>query len=226
MDTVILAAGKGSRLNGIAAPFHKPLMVVNGRALVYNAAETAAARASNLGTDRIIIVCAPGNVEPIAHLTDEFNPYIIVQPNPTGPGDALLLGLELVQSTDVLVLMGDNTFRDEDVDRVMNGLEGANLAVGVQEVPAELSKQFTWYSTRDQTWREKVEHIGYEDVVSAWIGPFAAMSSELKRQLPNVPRNENGERPISPVFNTFRQDMTMVMGVTSEDIGTPEAFAS
>ena len=34
MDVVVLAAGKNERLEGVVAPYHKPLIVLNGRPLI------------------------------------------------------------------------------------------------------------------------------------------------------------------------------------------------
>jgi GTP:adenosylcobinamide-phosphate guanylyltransferase len=66
VDTVILAAGRGARLNGIAAPFHKPLLIVNGMPLIVQLVR--AAHATFRGSDetaRVVVVVAPENAQAI-----------------------------------------------------------------------------------------------------------------------------------------------------------------
>ena len=52
MEAVILAAGRGQRMEGLARPFYKPLLEVNGMSLVAYAVEYASAS----GAQRVTVV--------------------------------------------------------------------------------------------------------------------------------------------------------------------------
>lgn len=219
MDTVILAAGKGSRLAGIAAPFHKPLMVVNGRPLIRNA--VIEAQKAFGGKSKVIIVAAPENALPIAQLLADLEVRIVLQVKPEGPGDALRVGLEMVDTERVLVLMGDNTVTADDIERVCATHIGAQ--VGVQRLAADEAERFTYYQPLAQRWFEKTPiPPGSGDLVYCWIGPVAFPVDELWQAIwQNTKRN--GEYPIGPMLNDITpQDF---IEVSCEDIGIPEAFA-
>jgi molybdopterin-guanine dinucleotide biosynthesis protein A len=217
VDTVILAAGKGERLDGISAPYHKPLIVVNGLPIIRHAVEHALL----LGEDRIIVVVAPENATPIAHvLKDIDNLDMIVQRSPRGPGDALYTGLRLVNTTRVLILMGDNLSSQNDVREVVTA---GTPAVGTRQLPAHEAGRFTFWDHNANEWREKVPILG-SDEWSCWVGPLFVETEEMKMALETWVGPRGSEVPIGPLFNSFRDHFAMVP-VETIDIGIPEALA-
>ena len=217
MDTVILAAGKGERLDGISAPYHKPLIVVNGLPIIRHAVEHALL----LGDDRIIVVVAPENATPIAHvLKDIDNIDMIVQRTPRGPGDALYTGLKLVNTDRVLVLMGDNLSSQKDVRSVV---QAGTPAVGTRELPAHEAERFTFWDDHFKEWREKIPILGSDDY-HCWVGPLYVETEEMKIAIESWVGTEHGEVPIGPLFNRFSDGFRM-MPVSTIDIGIPEALA-
>lgn len=229
MQAVILAAGKGSRLDGIAAPYHKPLLVVNGKSLIVSAVQ----RATHATSKPPIVVVAPENALPIAQVLNGTWFKMIVQTRPTGPGDALLTGLDLVTDDDALVLMGDNVFVHDDVINVATAPAG-KIAVGVQELPLEAIERFTRIRERDELchWVEKVPPND-EDVVNleestglAWVGPLRLPTGATRSELETLERNEDGERPLGPVlsFLSGRLEDFELVPVSTYDIGIPEAL--
>lgn len=223
MDTVILAGGRGSRLEGVMPPYYKPLMVVSGRPLISRLVDHA--WISNGG--EIIVVVAPENALPIAqvltHREMKGAPVImVVQPEPSGPGAALLLGLRMTLSEDVMVLMGDNVITQQDIAKV-SGAKSRN-AIGITGVSAAQAARLTYWT--GQSWVEK-EPVPNDNtgVINAWVGPFKANKVELQNAVAKngVQTPYTQELPIGPAFNY----LTGVerIAVTAFDIGVPEGFS-
>jgi hypothetical protein len=236
VDTVILAAGRNTRLNGFVAAGHKPLLVVNGQPLIGHAARQGLAAIEHGWQERVIVVASPENAGVLSQvLPPEVD--IIIQRFPYGPGDALLTGLMLARAEEVLVLMGDNITPDRCVEDVRT-VEGN--VVGVCEIPLELCERFTrWRSASvkdptEGTWVEKVPVDPRKDLwkqdghqppfALAWLGPLKLRVEDVRRALESYrnTRREGEEVPIGPIFNHLR-NVTRVP-VTSVDLGTPEVL--
>jgi bifunctional N-acetylglucosamine-1-phosphate-uridyltransferase/glucosamine-1-phosphate-acetyltransferase GlmU-like protein len=222
VDTVILAAGKGERLNGIAAPYHKPLLPVNGKPLVRNAVEIAL---QVTGCTPIVVV-APENALPIAQILEGEDAGMIVQRRANGPGHALMCGMQLVKSRHVLVLMGDNVLTFDDVDRVAK----EQSAVGVQQVDPEDAERFTRVRTGGN-WVEKVP-ITDEDInmvtgkVTCWVGPLK-LETDITRNALARSALVQKEVPLGPpVLNAHQTEehRLQLIAVDTYDIGVPEAW--
>lgn len=220
MDTVILAAGRGSRLDGIAAPFHKPLMVINGRPMIRNAIE----QSQHEVFGRVIVVAAPENALPLSQVLSGTDAMFILQREPDGPAAALSLGLELVTTDRVLVLMGDNTLNDTDVEKILDiaNEDRDATVIGVHRVAARDAERFTFLD-EDGHWKEKTKPTS-DGIVDCWIGPILAHTNELS-ELIHASRHhaaEHEERLIGPLFNHLTAVRTAE--VSCEDIGIPEAL--
>lgn len=218
MDTVILAAGKGARLNGIMAPFHKPLLVVDGKPLIRRSVEAA----WSAGSRNIVVVAAPENAAAISHVLEGAGMGfvdIILQRTPLGPGHALMQGLKLVKSSTALVIMGDNLVSSDDVSTVAQ-CESHN-AVGISWHSADDAERFTWYDRSQDTWVEKTKPS--DNRVPCWVGPIKISTREFTAAYSAWQQSGvKGEVPIGPLFNNLPS--VCVVDVSSIDVGTPEAI--
>lgn len=215
---IVLAAGRGSRLEGIAAPFYKPLLVVNGQALLVSALTTKEFTNS-------VVVLSPSNAAvAIPLVTDAVDRPVnfVVQPTPTGPGDALLLGLQMLTGLGCdkfVAVMGDNTSSREALDSVLGFVHGRQeCVVHTQTLPRHEVHRFTW--THDNEWHEKDCVVPPVSEVPCWIGPIGgsipAVMSALSALEPT-----GDERLISPIFNMLKTT-TVESNGTVFDIGTPD----
>ena len=216
MDCVILAAGKGSRLDGITVPFHKPLLVVNGKPLISHVVD----QAMQAGGD-IIVVTAPENTLHISQVLGNRDVTIIVQRVPSGPGAALELGLKLVKSNEVLVLMADNVLGDGDVEAVI-GARGN--VVGTMNMPAYMAAALTWCGPN--AWYEKKMPEDDRTFIIAWLGPLKLITEEISGVLRRYEKwhATSVETPIGPLFNDL-PTLPVTVGVNTIEVGTPEALA-
>lgn len=193
MDTLVLAAGRGSRLRGVAAPFHKPFMVVNGRPLIVGCVAAALKGASG----RVIVIAAPDNVVPMVSLLRDvgFLPSrrvrVIVQPDPGGPGDAFLLGSEMVSTERTLILLADNVIDVADVQNLVTSAE--RLAIGTSRVHSiEEASRFTRISPNGDIRESKsVMEIERWDDGSflVWVGPLVVPTQQTRNLLSSVDTN-------------------------------------
>jgi choline kinase len=178
MGAVILAAGRGERLAGYAAPYMKPLLIVNGQPLIVQQMRNALEV-----TTEITLVLAPENARFMIDLIHgAMNPNwstidVVVQPfSGTSVTDALNRGLRFSDGP-VVVLMGDNVVPPllvRDMWDSMSRFTGTDVLVATQVVPYNDAKQHFTYREGDGPWVEKQEapyHIvGAE--TEAWIGPL------------------------------------------------------
>lgn len=222
MDAVILAAGRGARLDGIAAPYHKPLLVVNGKPLITQAVDAA----GMTGCTEITVVVAPENVQAISGILGSRHVHMIVQRTPKGPGDALLEGLEIGSDDRVLVLMSDNIL---DVSEVEIAVKNDKPTIGCRRLEPEEARRFTfrtstgWVEGRDPYKEQGAINDGW---VTVWCGPLVAERKAawevLSQQRLTWPTNE---LKIGPHLNDMGLRVGTVFTSKAHDIGVPEAVA-
>lgn len=214
IDCIILAGGKGSRLNGLAAKYHKPLLVVNGKPLIRNAV-----LAAEEFVDHIFVVVAPANAMPICDVLEDLDCTVLVQRKANGPGDALLTAARLSTAEKILVLMADNVLTMHDVKRV---LDSGYAAAGTRLMSPDEAARFTWYSESTQSWVEKSAPVGLDahgDVV-CWVGPLVINRMQCVEVL--VANRSEGELLIGPYLTKMGVDTGVT--VDTYDIGTLEMW--
>lgn len=228
MDTVILAAGRGTRVRDIAPAFHKPLLPIDGTPLICRAVELALALSGGV---RPVVVVAPANAEAICGALGKLQAFIVIQREPLGPGDALLHGLESCHNDDIMVLLADNVTTLDDVVAVKTAYYGddgrgddGRGAVGVKEVPRTEAERFTRLNEED-TWVEKKPILNvYGPPYWCWIGPFMGVRNLMVDKLHRERvKNPDTELLIGPHLDDFYEERRLVP-VSSYDVGTLESY--
>ena len=226
MDAVILAAGSGSRMGRMTAPFHKPVLEVNGTPLVQQAVKLAL----DAGVTVPVVVVAPQNADAISDAIGNLPVTLIVQRVARGPADALRIGLQVttdrVTAHRVLVLLSDNVMTMADVNNVSDPWNVT--AVGVRRIPRAEAVRYTRWE--DGRWVEKVP-FGDPDGPPAecWVGPFVGWRSHMETTLPFICEqalNDGHEALIGPHLRKFMRypDTCVRVLVSSYDVGTQEAY--
>ena len=212
MDTVILAAGRGSRLAGTVPAYMKPLITVNGESLL----RTLVRHASRL-SERVVVVASPENTGAIGDLVGD-DVTLVVQHTALGPGDALRRGLQATHSNDVLLLMGDNVVSYKDIAAVA---EASTYAMGIRVLDhtQDDPERFTRV-TEDGTLIEGTPGGQWQDgLYRCWIGPIRIPRDALY-ELPD--RLPDCEIKISPYLPSGPK----LIEVNVIDIGTPDALTN
>lgn len=219
MDAVILAAGRGARLNGHVAPYMKPLIAVNGVALV----KTVTSHAVEATTGRVVVVAAPDNVVPISHLVGELERVtVIVQHTPRGPGDAVWRALDLCASDRVLILCADNIMSHADVQAVATATR-APFVVGTRVLSnGEEAERFTRY-TEDGSFIEGAKGGVWSDGrYRCWVGPLVVPRTAMQQSLTAIFVEPGAELKIAPSLNDLGQPELIEVRVV--DVGVPDAL--
>lgn len=234
IDTIILAAGNGARLKGTVPTGLKPLLVVNGESLIGRLV-TQVRKAT--GKYRIVVVASPTNIAPIVDLLGKRLDYVI-QPEPAGPGEALLRGLAVVRDAErVLVLAGDNYLDDRAIPAVLAA--DRPLTVGVRVITdAAIARRFT--RVREY---EDVGGSGFLDIPRArldteegpelhWAGPWTVWCGPLV--VPTVAtrtlltRLDVGDISLKELkIGAYLGELdcsSALVPVEAQDIGVPEAL--
>jgi molybdopterin-guanine dinucleotide biosynthesis protein A len=213
LDAVILAGGKSERLNGIVPPYHKPFLVINGKALIVAAVE----HAQRAGAKRIVIVATGENALPVWQLVGHL-PGVRVILDAQGPGRAVYAGLQMCTEERVLVLMSDNIHKADDIVNVCK----QRYSIGTRTVPPEEAYRFTRYV--DGKWIEGVIHAQLRrspDDTTIWCGPLVI--NRLCGLATLVDKEKIGPylTELSPKF-----DVAVHVPVTSFDVGIPSVVQS
>lgn len=198
MDVIILAGGRGGRLTGVAPPYFKPLLPVNGVPLIVNCINILDRWRD--GIESITVVTAPENTLPISQLLPKDPGItIVVQREPNGPGFGLLEGLKIGTAEQVMVLLADNIMSADDIAAMVRH----EYAVAVTTLPSAAALQFTWWNELGKMWLEKVPHTdNLTDTIEAWCGPIIINRACTLAAYDRYSRwSENGELPIGPYLS-------------------------
>lgn len=214
MDTVILAAGRGARLEGVAAPFWKPLTVVDGIPLLVSLVQAAA-----VNDGPVIVVASPENVLPICQVLGSNNLDsaidVVVQPTPAGPGDAFLRAASLLHDP-TMVLAADNVISEEDMLRC----HGDRFVIGTRLIRKQReAERFTLVNEDGHvTEDENVLPMKWNDGMwRAWLGPIVVDPRELAYAINHV--NWSGEAKIGKALDIVGSPTLVEVDV--RDVGSP-----
>lgn len=219
---------------GVAKPFYKPLLEINGMSLLAHSANYAKAA----GAERVHIVASPHNVDDIeaALAANDADISISIQHEPLGPGHAALVGLSSVRSEKCLLLLSDNIMDESAVVGMVNQCKSQNVdAVAVCDVSREQASRFTRVRragesdayvyeettpvTDDDLWTDGV------DTVRVWCGPLVFNTIRAIGVLGHA-ENTGGELKIGPHLTKIMRSPTLLVDVKAMDVGIPSEYES
>lgn len=199
-QAVILAGGLGSRLGPITAQRSKALVAIGQRPHLTH--QLLLLR--DAGVTNTVVVVSSDTVKQVTDVVQraglDANVRVVVQLEPLGPANALLVGLEQLPVFDrggVFMLMSDS-FIDEPL--ALEGMLGSEDWVGV--APAPTSRSFC-YEDND-IYLDGPVKAG--QLVTVGVNYFASRSDALvtAAQVANYHRAKKfGEIPMSEFFNAY-----------------------
>jgi NDP-sugar pyrophosphorylase family protein len=181
MDAVVMAAGEGTRLRPLTERWAKPVLPIDGRAVLATLLRELAAA----GCDRVWLVTGylAEQVERLAGDGSAFGVEICVahQPGVLGSADAVTRALDAGAELPVLVSAADTVFRAGDLRRFAGEFAevGAAGAVGVRTEPSPGPGR---HAVRRSNGR--VERMRDDDPANPWSGaPLWAMGAAIAERL-------------------------------------------
>jgi bifunctional N-acetylglucosamine-1-phosphate-uridyltransferase/glucosamine-1-phosphate-acetyltransferase GlmU-like protein len=233
MESVILAAGRGQRMEGIAKPFFKPLLEINGIPLITYAAEYA----SSAGATRVTVVASDANADDIKKALKMYASWVdvVIQSEPRGPGNATLIGLNNTDCASVMLLMSDNIMNTATVSQMATAaMINDTDAVGTAQVRLARADRFTRVRISADGHHSYVEGIplsiedeSSKDTATVWCGPLIfnrGTAVTVLTSAQDAANGEAGEFKIGPYLNKIMRPGALLMDVNAMDVGIPAAY--
>lgn len=131
MKGIILAAGLGTRLYPLTKALSKQLMPIYDKPMIYYPLATLL----QAGIKDVLIICSPVDISRFKLLLGNGSQLgckfsYKVQKVPRGLADAFIVGEKFIGKDKVAMILGDNVFYGEQVDKLVRGNVDVDGAVG------------------------------------------------------------------------------------------------
>ena len=225
MQAVILAAGKGTRLEPLTDDKPKPLVEVNGRPLIEDVFDNLI----DIGVDEFVVVVGYKKEKIIERYEDEYDGVPITyahQREQKGLAHALLQAESHVDG-DFVLMLGDNIFRGNLGDVVNRQKEDrADAAFLVEEVPEEEASRYGVCDTNEYGEIVRVVEKPDDPPSNLVMTGFYTFTPAIFHACHLVQPSDRGEYEITDAINLLIQSGRTIDAIRLDgwrmDIGYPE----
>jgi len=216
MDTVILAAGEGTRMRPLTEDRPKPMLPVADRPLLEHTIE--AARAA--GADRIVLVVGYEADSIRTHFGTEWDGLEIVyveQPSQEGTADALRVAADHLEGEQFAVLNGDGLYDPQSLRAIYD----SGPAVGAYRV--DEPSQYGVLELSEDGSRVTGVIEKPEDPPSNLVNTGAYVFPKVAKDWLDVEASERGERELTDVLERACQEVSVAPVEMDQwlDVGRP-----
>jgi len=225
MQAVILAAGKGTRLEPLTDDKPKPLVEVNGRPLIEDVFDNLI----DIGVDEFVVVVGYKKEKIIERYEDEYEGVPITyahQREQKGLAHALLQAESHVDG-DFVLMLGDNIFRGNLGDVVNRQNEDrADAAFLVEEVQVEEASRYGVCDTNEYGEIVRVVEKPDDPPSNLVMTGFYTFTPAIFHACHLVQPSDRGEYEITDAINLLIQSGRTIDAIRLDgwrmDIGYPE----
>ena len=140
---IILAAGKGSRLYPLTKVLSKQLMPIYDKPMIFYPLSTLI----QMGIKDILIIINPYDQNLFERLLGDGNHLGIqityaLQPKAEGLTQAFIIGKEFIGSSNVALILGDNLFHGETLEKLFSKSQNKNIGATVFAYPVKNPERY------------------------------------------------------------------------------------
>ncbi len=231
MKGVILAGGRGTRLDPLTRVTNKHLLPVYDKPVIYYAVEKLA----TAGVDRIMIVTSPHHLDDFVQLLGSGQYFVSkttgkqiqivygIQNEANGIAFGLYIARDYVGDDDCILYLGDNIIEDDIADHVRNFKKGATVFLKRVPDPERFGIATVDTNGRITSITEKPKRPKSDLAV---IGVYIYDNTVFKKMI-GQPASKRGEKEITWVNNKYLKDKALrAVELKKEwfDIGTIESL--
>jgi len=225
MQAVVLAAGKGTRLEPLTDDKPKPLVELNGRPILEDVFDNLI----EIGVDEFVVVVGYMKEKIIERYEDEYRGVPITyahQREQKGLAHALLQTESHVDG-DFVLMLGDNIFRGNLGDVVNRQREDrADAAFLVEEVPYEEASRYGVCDTNEYGEIERVVEKPDDPPSNLVMTGFYTFTPAIFHACHLVQPSDRGEYELTDAINLLIQSGRTIDAIRLDgwrtDIGYPE----
>ncbi|MCX2818635.1 sugar nucleotidyltransferase [Haladaptatus sp. F3-133] len=225
MQAVVLAAGKGTRLEPLTDDKPKPLVELNGRPILEDVFDNLI----EIGVDEFVVVVGYMKEKIIERYEDEYRGVPITyahQREQNGLAHALLQTESHVDG-DFVLMLGDNIFRGNLGDVVNRQREDrADAAFLVEEVPYEEASRYGVCDTNEYGEIERVVEKPDDPPSNLVMTGFYTFTPAIFHACHLVQPSDRGEYELTDAINLLIQSGRTIDAIRLDgwrtDIGYPE----
>lgn len=225
MQAVVLAAGKGTRLEPLTDDKPKPLVEVDGRPILEDVFDNLI----DIGVDEFVVVVGYMKEKIIERYDDEYRGVPITyahQREQKGLAHALLQAEPHIDD-DFVVMLGDNVFRANLGDVVRRQREDrADAALLVEEVSIEEASRYGVCDTNEYGEIERVVEKPDDPPSNLVITGFYTFTPSIFHACHLVQPSDRGEYELTDAINLLIQSGRTIDAIRLDgwrmDIGYPD----
>lgn len=229
MRGIILAGGSATRLRPASYGVSKQLMPVYDKPLIYYPLTTLMLS----GVQEILVITSPEEISNFQRLFSRHKYWgmhleFVVQPNPGGLAEALIIGENFLSGGSSTLILGDNLFHGTGLGRSLKeGFSGTGAQIAAYRVAdprafgvVEFDSQGTAISLEEKPVKPK----------SHWAVPgIYQYDSTASARARSLTRSERGELEITDLNKSYMSERELKVrvfprGTTWLDMGTPNSL--
>lgn len=223
---IVLAGGTGSRLYPLTKSINKHILPVYDRPMIYYPIESLV----NSGITEIILVAGGNHIGQFIDLLGDGSEFgcsinYVVQSNPGGIAEAILLTESYIGSDNMVVILGDNIFTedispwvDEFIDNYMGKINNTQCHIVCKEVNSNDAVNYGILSDNDNiTIYEKPDFpLKYPDKTFLAVTGLYMYTSDVFSKIKRLSPSKRGELEVSDLNNIYASTGDLTYSVTNK----------